>query len=232
MGVLQIARSGLVGSASAGYLSELRAEFEKRHYLKLPRLLDTELLDSIQSQIGAADFHERVHEGIGSNKELCMSDNAALTALQFLLNDPRLFELIQRVTQCERIGCFQGRVYRVAADGHHDSWHDDLGEARLLGMSINLSTAAYSGGVFQLRERDSGKILSEVANAGRGDALIFRLSARHQHRITGIEGSLAKTAFAGWFRSQPDFVTLLKAKTRRGGEVNQTTVKTNGASVG
>ncbi|MDQ1729692.1 MAG: hypothetical protein QOD33_1817 [Pyrinomonadaceae bacterium] len=232
MGVLQMARSGLVGSASAGYLSELRADFEKRHYLKLPRLLDTELLDSIQSQIGAADFHERVHEGIGSNKELCMSDNAALTALQFLLNDPQLFELIQRVTQCERIGCFQGRVYRVAAADHHDSWHDDLGEARLLGMSINLSTATYSGGAFQLRERDSGKILSEVANAGPGDAFIFLLSARHQHRITGVEGSLAKTAFAGWFRSQPDFVTLLKAKTRRGGEVNQTTVKTNGASVG
>jgi hypothetical protein len=85
-------------------------------------------------------------------------------------------------------------------------------------MSINLSREVYSGGRLQIRDHVSGEIVSEVANAGIGDAVIFRLSDRLQHRITDVEGTASKTAFAGWFRAQPDFMSLLRKQSQAGRE--------------
>ena len=93
--------------------------------------------------------------------------------------------------------------------GHYDSWHDDLIEHRIIAMSINLSTEIYSGGLLQIRNRNSEEIIQEVANVGFGDAIVFRLANSLQHRITNVEGIVPKTAFAGWFRSQPDFLSFL-----------------------
>jgi hypothetical protein len=192
-------------------LQDLRSQFQGVHYFRLPGLLEPTLLRLIQHQIEDARFGERVHDGIDSNKELCMAENAAIRALLFLMNDEKFFEFIQFVTRCEHIRCFDGRVYRVNPNsGHHDSWHNDLGEDRLVGLTINLSPVAYSGGVLQIRERESQTVVSEVENLREGDAVVFRLRNDLQHRITDIEGATAKTAFAGWFMSQPDFSSLLK----------------------
>jgi hypothetical protein len=121
------------------------------------------------------------------------------------MNDEKLFQFIEDITGCDRINCFEGRVYRVNPnEGHHDSWHNDIGEGRLVGMSLNLSREVYSGGRLQIRERESGTLISEAVNTGSGDAVIFRLSRDLQHRITEVEGSASKTAFAGWFRSRPN----------------------------
>ncbi len=219
MRTIQIGKSGVVYSSLAQDLDTLRAQFDRQHYLKFVELLGPEVLDFIQPKIEQGEFYERVHEGIGSNKELCMTSNTAFAALQFLMNDKKLFQIIQDVTQCDQIGCFQGRVYRVnVGSGHHDSWHDDIGEHRLVGMSINLSREAYSGGRLQIRDHVSGEIVSEVANAGIGDAIIFRLSDRFQHRITDVKGAASKTAFAGWFRAQPDFMSLLRKRSEPGRE--------------
>jgi len=217
MRTIQIGKSGVVYSPLAQDLDTLRAQFGRQHYLKIPELLGPELLVFVQLRIEQGEFYERVHECIESNKELCMTSNTALAALQFLMNDKKLFQLIQDVTQCDQIGCFQGRVYRVnPGRGHHDSWHDDIGEHRLVGMSVNLSREVYSGGMLQIRDHASGEIVCEVPNAGIGDAVIFRLSPRLQHRITDLEGPAPKTAFAGWFRAQPDFLSLLRKRSEPG----------------
>jgi len=149
-----------------------------------------------------------------------MTSNSASAALLFLVNDKKLFQIIQTVTRCDQIGCFQGRVYRLnPGGGHHDSWHNDIGEDRLVGMSINLSSDVYSGGRLQIRDQASGEIVCEAPNAGIGDAVIFRLSRRLQHRITDVEGTASKTAFAGWFRAQPDFLSLLRKRSESGREI-------------
>lgn len=140
-----------------------------------------------------------------------MADNAASHLLHFLTHDPRLFEVIQQITGCGRIGCFDGRVYRmVPGSQHYDSWHSDMVEHRMIGMSINLSPAVYSGGVFQIRDVDTRQIIHEVANTGLADGILFRLSPQLQHRITDVDGSVPKTAFAGWFQSEPDFYADLR----------------------
>jgi hypothetical protein len=219
MRTLQVGNSGAVYSGLKEDLSALRAQFDRQHYLKFPRLLGPGLLDFLQAKVNESDFYERVHDGIASNKELCMTGNGAFGALLCLINDEKLFQIIQDVTQCDQIRCFEGRVYRVnPGQGHHDSWHNDIGDNRLVAMSINLSKEVYSGGVLQIREVGSEKIISGVANVGIGDAVVFRLSPGLQHRITNVEGTASKTAFAGWFKAQPSFASLLRQQCERGRE--------------
>jgi len=207
---VQIGRNGLVSFGSADRLHDLRGQFDREHFVRLPQLLEPSLLNFIQTEIERGEFYERIHEGIKSNKELCLMQNTAYCALLLLMNDDNLFRVIQRITQCAAIRCFEGRIYRlVPGQGHHDAWHSDLAEDRLVALSINLSTEAYDGGTLQLRDAASGRTIREVPNPGRGDAVLFRLAPQLQHRITEIEGTAHKTAFAGWFKAQPDFLTLL-----------------------
>lgn len=95
--------------------------------------------------------------------------------------------------------------------GHRMRWHDDVERAkgRMIGMSINLSAEVYRRGVFQLRDRRSARVLRELPNTGFGDAVLFRIAADLEHRVTPVVGGAAKTAFAGWFCSRPDFRSSL-----------------------
>lgn len=206
--MIQITKSGSVFSGSAEDLERLRLQFDQQHWVRLRGLLGPELLQVFRDQIERGQFSERTHEGIGSNKELCLLDHPTAVRLHFVLNGQRLFEIVQNITRCGRIGCYMGRVYRVVpGHGHHDSWHDDLLEHRMIAMSINLSAEIYAGGILQIRDRESKQILHEVANTGFGDAIIFRIARKLQHRITQVHGKVSKTAFAGWFLSQPDFLS-------------------------
>jgi hypothetical protein len=210
--MIRIAKSGLQWSGSMTDRQALRAEFDQNHYLRFPGFVAPDILKFVQQEIDRGEFYERVHTNIGSNKELCMTGNAGFGALLLLMNDENLFELIQDITQCSPISCFEGRVYRFAGDaGHHDSWHSDLGDDRQVAVSINLSPKLYEGGMLQIRDAGSKQIVTEVSNLGWGDALVFKLSPQLQHRITEVKGVIAKTAFAGWFRGKTEFLSLLKS---------------------
>src|SRR6267154_2257661 len=153
--MISLGRQGVTGYDSVNEAEELRSQFDQQHYLRLPGFFQSEILDLIQVHIDNGVFSERVHEGIASNKELCMDlrGNAGVGALLFCVNDEKLFQIIGEVTRCPSIKCFEGRVYQVRAGlGHHDSWHDDFGDDRLIGMSVNLSKEMYAGGVLQIRE--------------------------------------------------------------------------------
>jgi hypothetical protein len=191
---------------------DLRGLFNRDHCICLSRLIEPGLFHFIQREIALAEFVPRTHERIGV--ELCMTPNRALGLLHFFVNDPVFLATIQRISGCARIGCFTGRVYRMApSSGHWDSWHNDIdrAEQRMLGMSINLSEERYYGGIFELRQAATQRTICERANTGSGDALLFRLSTDLQHRITDVVGSVPKTAFAGWFRADPQFRSLWMA---------------------
>ena len=183
-------------------------QFDGEHCVRLPGFLDAELLSFVQKLVERARFDVRVHENIGV--ELCLTDDVALDLLHFLSNNPVLFGVVRQITGCSRIGCFLGRVYRmVPGAGHYDSWHSDTVAHRLVGMSVNLGTHVYDGGVFSLREASSKKLLCEAVNTGPGDAIAFRIAPYLEHRVTPLEGTMPKTAFAGWFHSEPQFLSLL-----------------------
>ena len=212
--MIQLTKTATRLSGSAADLECLRKQFEQRHYIRLPQFVEIQLVRLFQHGIDHAKFYERVHKNGGTPPPIdhCMKDNSTTGFLYFLVNDSSLFKLIQQITGCAPIGCFCGAVYRLVPGLHYDSWHSDVNSKRMVAMSINLSRDLYSGGILQIREKNSLGILHEVANTGLGDAVIFRISPQLQHRVSKIEGAVARTAYAGWFQSEPNFLSQLKER--------------------
>jgi len=203
--LIQLTHSGMTmdGHEAAG----LRAEFNSVHCARLPRLLAAPLLAFVQQRLERGEWETKTHGDVA--EEYTLHDSPALNLLHFVANLPDFRNLIQEITGCGPLRRFRGRIYRMkAAAGHYDHWHDDNFNNRLVGMSLNLSPLPFRGGLFQLRERESERILVEIANTGLGSALIFRIADHIQHRISDMEGDEPKTAFAGWFR--PDLPELFE----------------------
>jgi hypothetical protein len=195
-------------------LSQARDRFDRGHWILLPKLLAPELVTPVLTAFEQTAFADYEHEGIGS--ELCARHGLATGVLELLANDPEFLEIVRVLTGCGPIGSFVGRVYRmVPGQGHYDSWHSDVGGDRMIAMSINLSARPYSGGLLQMRQADGDEIFCEVANLGLGDALLFRIDPSLRHRVTDVVGSVAKTAYAGWFRSRPAYRDLVRERDER-----------------
>jgi hypothetical protein len=179
-------------------IAALREQFESQHCVYLPKLLSEEVLGRLLPDIARADFTDETNRVLAAHST--MQPNAAGALLLFLVNDQRLFEVVRRITDCERIGHFAGRVYRMAPSASVP-WHDDLVNYRIIAMSINLSPGPFEGGTLQLRSAPSGELLHEAHHAEPGDAIIFRLADYLHHRVTRVEGSEPRIAFAGWFKA-------------------------------
>lgn len=214
--MLRITRSGVVFSGSDADIERARVDFEQQDWIRLPGLLDPQLWNMLQQQIEASDLEEKK---AGIYRDLNISDSAIL----LLLNNPEVFKLLERITDCGHIGCFRGRTYRIAPGANHHvehthyqtpyeiltGWHTDLNGTRRLALSINLNTVPYQGGVLRIREAKTKRMLCELTNYGLGDAILFRVDERLEHRVSEVEGTVTKTAFSGWFESEPDYRTLL-----------------------
>lgn len=196
-------------------LSRMRQDFNKQQSLYLPGFVDSSLLDHINAGLQTAKFHQTKHLD-SRNREFARDEtidgrNVVTHVLHLMLNNPALFSAVRSLTESPPIGSFVGRIYRsVSGSDHHLSWHDDSeNPSRLIGLSINFSKLPYSGGLFQIRDRTSRVILNEIENTQAGGAIIFRISAELQHRITAIEGDNPKIAGAGWFSADANGLTNL-----------------------
>lgn len=218
MTTLQLNRSRARFTAAPAALRKLRAHFDKYHYVRLKHFIDPVLLKQIRNEVGKADFFKKIHGNIGV--ELCMKANAGLRMLNFIADDPELFGWVREITGCGSIGCFTGRIYRMCADHHHDDWHNDMTENRLIAMSINLSEKPYEGGRLLLRETGKPETEQKIENTGPGDAILFRLSHKLEHLVESVYGKNPKTAYAGWFRSKPDFRNAFKRRRKELGLVS------------
>jgi hypothetical protein len=216
--MIKIDRAGDAASTSSidvlapsdAALDELRAQFRARSSVQLPGFLGPGFFDEVSVQAERAEFVERHREfqfGHGEGEEDVGFVEGTLRdgtppepLMSFLVNDPRLIELISAITGCGPIGRFDGRVYRMDPS-RYSGWHDDFGDNRMIAMSVNLTRELYGGGTLRLREKGSDRILHDTPNTGPGDALIFQISGDLEHCITPIEGTVSKMAFAGWFKS-------------------------------
>jgi len=206
----QITRTGITFPNKAIALKRLREEFDHKHYVRLPQMLDVSLLEHLQTGLAQGSFRPIVYEDVHMSERL-MLKNPAVALLLFLANDRSLLTVIQEIAGCARLGSFMGRVYTLKpGEGLEESWHSDFREGRLIGMTVNLSPEPFQGGILQIRERDSKKIISEVANTGFGDGVIFRIGESLEHQNTVLEGAVPKLAFAGWFRQKPEFFPAFK----------------------
>jgi len=208
--MIQVTRSGVTFRGTNTDLKTLRGQFDQQHCVLLRDFFEPELLSLARQCLDRASFQD--HHDSGIAEELMAEDRTLNGLLHMVTNNPKLFELVRQITGCDPIGCFGGRVYRMIPGGsHYDTWHSDVGDNRLITLSLNLSAEVYSGGLLQLRELESGRIVHEVANTGLGDAILFRISPKLCHRVNALEGTAAKTAFAGWFKSQPSYRTIFGA---------------------
>lgn len=206
--VIQLGRFGATIETQGLGVDRLRSLFRRDHFVRLPQLLEPKLLGSLLATLDGATFEDLDHDGVGT--EQWMPEDVLPGALSFLMNDSRLIELVEGVAECGHVGSFSGRVYRLLSGGRYsDSWHTDLGDDRLVALSLNLSRDSYAGGVLQIRDRATRSLLAEVENQGLGDAVLFRIREDLEHRVTDVHGPHGRTAFAGWFRSSPDFLGLL-----------------------
>jgi hypothetical protein len=212
--VIQISNRHTVRTASDQAFADARTRFARQGYLKLAAVIEPDFLRIVTDALDHSEFYTRMHEGIGS--ELCASPSPLTGALELAFNDPVLFGLIDELTSCGTIGCFEGRIYRmVPGEAHYDSWHSDVGEDRLLALSVNLGREPADGGLLQIRRADSAELV-EVENRTPGDAVIFRIDPAFRHRVGPVLGAHPRTAYAGWFRTQPDYQTLLGERLGKG----------------
>lgn len=179
----------------------LREEFRLHQCVELKGFLQASLLEVISVQLRGAEFLAERH-GVGSSGAL-PPNSAANALLLLLMNDPDLFDALAAITAAGPIASFVGRVYRLES-GREQSldWHNDLGDdRRRLALSVNLGEEAYTGGILQLRDARTGRMLREAKPASQGDALLFRIASHLEHRVTPVEGQASRTVYSGWFRA-------------------------------
>ena len=201
---LQIQPHGIFTDNAA--IIAAQGEFVAKQSVLLSEFIEPVTLARLMKLLSGVTVGERLHVGQSDDeilaRELCVeSDPMILRALVFLFNRPELFRIIEQITNCPKIGKFDGRIYMMRPDSkHYQSWHDDLDGNNLIGLSLNLSGEHYSGGSFQIREQKTERILNEIFNTIAGDAHIFNIAPELQHRVAPVTGKIAKVAFAGWFQ--------------------------------
>jgi hypothetical protein len=187
----------------------VRAIFKRENYLRIPGFVEADLLAVIRKYLRRAHFEESEYGAIG--RDLALWNSPVAGALHLLMNDPALLDCVRRISGCGPAGSFTGRLYRmVARPGMDFDWHSDLKENDLrvgVAMTINLGARPYRGGMLQMRRIDD-EAITEIPNAGPGDAIMFRLGPDLRHRVTPVEGKVPKTAFTGWFMASPNFAEL------------------------
>ena len=210
--MLQLGRRTTLTRPDRKERDALRRHFDANMWARLPGALDANLLAEVQGLIKTAMFLPHVHpEMWPPSVDSIMAPGPAAALLEFLFNDPDIYRDIEAITGCDPVSRFAALLYRMVPEqGHEHQWHNDLMHDRMIGMSVNLGPESYEGGVFQLRDRASKRLLAVVENAVPGDAIIFALDPSLQHRVTRVTAGV-KTAFAGWFCAGQSYIDLLRS---------------------
>src|ERR1035438_2981922 len=184
---MHISRFGFTADRAA--ISRACDEFSRTQCAVLSDFLDPalawRLAGDIDSEESAPVTHELRDES-EFGRDLSFSEKSAVVhALHLLLNNPDLFAAIHEITGCESIHGFVGRAYRnLPLPEYHLDWHDDMADSRrIIGFSLNLTQGAFEGGIFRLRRKSGGEILSEIAHHRPGSAHIFRIDPRFEHCV-------------------------------------------------
>ncbi len=210
--MLQLARRSRLSRFDDAERAALRAHFDTHLWARLPGVLAPSLLEEIQKHVAAGTFVAHQHPDVTPpSADLAMRPNAASALLEFLLNDPDVYRDMEAITGSDPISHFVGWVYRMVPEiGHHHHWHNDLINDRMLALSVTLGPEDYEGGVLELRDRASERVLDAVPNPRPGDAVVFALDPALQHRVTCVTRG-AKTAFVGWFCDGSSYFDLLRS---------------------
>ncbi len=192
-------------------IGKTSAFFAQKHCFQIPSLIAGRKLAIVLDAVHTAEFYEFTHPS-GSREQLS-DDVRVARLLQFLLNETAVVKELESITGVGPLGCFSGHFYRMQPGGiHFGEWHTDCVNHRMLGMTVNLSSQPFEGGDLELRECDSDCESIRCCNNVRpGDALVFRIDPRIEHRVLSVRGTVPKLAYAGWFLEGSSWLDQMKA---------------------
>lgn len=180
----------------------LKQAFARQHCVLLKQFVDSQLLERAVALMERTTFRGRTvttSAGVMA-QELEAPKTAAPTMLfQILLHSRRLFAAMGELAPEPVLG-FAGRCFKQMP-GHFRTWHHDQVHGKVLGLSINLSRERLVGGEFEFR--DSKRQEQHRFAAAFGEAVLFRIGPRFEHRVLPVGGTNARCGFAGWFMAQP-----------------------------
>ena len=175
------------------------AEFSKHRAIACAHAIEPDLLASLLRLCREGHFEPNEVEDLG-HREVENPQRAGRT-LTHVLKRADLIGWIERATGCGPLETVEGRVVRARANNHDQLlWHDDLDEPhRRLAITINLSEHGYEGGLFELREKRTEKLLAMHRHIAPGTALIFDVAYDIEHRVLPVTAGGPRCVYTGWF---------------------------------
>jgi hypothetical protein len=162
-----------------------RRHFDDHHWIALPRLIDGDLLTHVQDVNAPARFVEVRHDAVTPpSVDMTMEPDTVSALLELLCNDAAIPRSIETLTGCASLVRFSGCLYRLMPEaGHQHNRYKDVAHDRRVAMRINLGPATYEGGVLEIRELTTGRVIERVFDTGPGDAILFRIDALRRGRL-------------------------------------------------
>jgi hypothetical protein len=187
-------RTALLASPEA-----VAGEFSQHRAIACAGAIEPELLASLMRLCREGNFESDEVEGLG-HREVENPQRAGRT-LSLVLKRAELIGWIEQATGCGPLETVEGRVVRAQPNNHDQLvWHDDLDNARRrLAITINLSEHSYEGGMFELREKRTGKLLASHLHLEPGAALIFDVAYDIEHRVLPVISGGPRCVYTGWF---------------------------------
>ena len=113
--MLHLGRRDTLALLTADERADLRAHFERHMWVRLPRLLEPDLLEEIQRLLERASFERFVHTNVDPpSVDLVMTPGPPSALLELLVNDPGVYRDVEAVTGCDPISHFVAQLYRLA----------------------------------------------------------------------------------------------------------------------
>lgn len=174
-------------------------DFARYRAIACANAIEPDLLASLTRLCREGHFESDDVKDLGHRE--VESPQRAGRALTHVLKRADLFGWIERATGCGPLETIDGRVVRARANNHDQLlWHDDLDHPRRrLAITINLSERGYEGGVFELREKRTERLLATHHHLAPGTALIFDVDHDIEHRVLPVTSGGPRCVYTGWF---------------------------------
>jgi hypothetical protein len=195
-----------IGSAAAriddapAVLARARAAFACGDAIVLPSAFDPPFLRTILAICRRGPYVPEYIDNIGWRS--VEERDVAGCALRFALQRPAFLRWVEAAAGCDTLSGISGVVAEIAAGtGQELGWHNDRndgGLGRRLAATIHLSDVPYDGGLFEMCEKQSGRLLVREGPLPQGSVMLFRIANRLRHRVTQVTSGGPRRVFAGW----------------------------------
>jgi len=194
-----------IGSAAArtddapNALARARAALDESGAIAIPSAFEPSLLRTILAICRRGPYVPEYIDNIGWRT--VEEHDVAGCALRFALQRPAFLRWCEAAAGCETLNLITGAVAEIAAGTDQGlGWHDDRndGGRRQLAIAIHLSDEPYEGGLFEMCEKQSGRLLVQQGALPPGSVMLFRIDKRLRHRVTPVTSGGPRRVFAGW----------------------------------